>query len=68
MHLTGNSGAALAVCASVSATLDRKMSTRWIYELATPGRPDISSVHASYAFADVVAIALLLARLTNFWP
>ena len=44
------------------------MSTRWLYELAIPGRPDISSVHASYAFAGVVFASLLLARLTNFWP
>ena len=44
------------------------MSTRWLHELAIPGRPDISSVHASYAFAGVVGVALLLAHLTNFWP
>ena len=50
------------------ATLDRTMSTRWLYELAIPGRPDISSVHASYVFAGILAGGLLLGRLTNFWP
>lgn len=42
--------------------------SRWIHELAIPGRPDVSSVHASYAFAAVVLVGLVLARLTTFWP
>ena len=44
------------------------MSTRWIHELAIPGSPAISSFHASYAFAGILAGSLLLARLTDFWP
>jgi hypothetical protein len=44
------------------------MSTRWIYELAIPGNPDISSVYASYAFASVLFGSLVLARLFHFWP
>ena len=43
------------------------MSMRWLHELAIPGRPDISSVYACYAFATVVGLGLLLAHLTNFW-
>jgi hypothetical protein len=49
-------------------TLDRKMSTRWLHEIGLPGRPDTSSIYASYAFAGILASSLLLARLTNFWP
>ena len=44
------------------------MSTRWLHELAVPGRPDISSVYACYSFAGVVILGLLLAHLTHFWP
>ena len=44
------------------------MSTRWIHELAIPGRPDISSVYACYSFAGVVVFGLLLAHFTQFWP
>jgi hypothetical protein len=44
------------------------MSTRWLHELAIPGRPDISSVYACYWFAGVVGLSLLLAHLTDFWP
>jgi hypothetical protein len=44
------------------------MSTRWLHELAIPGRPDISSVYACYSFASVVGLGLLLAHLTHFWP
>ena len=44
------------------------MSTRWLYELAIPGRPDISSVYACYAFAGVVGLGLALAHVTDFWP
>jgi hypothetical protein len=35
------------------------VSTRWLHELAIPGRPDISSVYASYAFAGVAAVGVL---------
>jgi hypothetical protein len=44
------------------------MSTRWLHELAIPGRPDVSSVYACYGFAGVVGLSLLLADITNFWP
>ena len=54
--------------APLNKSLDRKMSTRWIYELAVPGTPDISSVYASYSFAGVLAGSLVLASLFDFWP
>ena len=44
------------------------MSNRWLHELALPGRPDASSIYASYAFAGMLAVGLLLGRLTGFWP
>src|SRR5262245_58274772 len=44
------------------------MSTRWLHELAIPGRPDMSSVYACYWLAGIVGLSLLLAHLTDFWP
>ena len=44
------------------------MSLRWASELGIPGNPDISSVHASYVLACILAIGLLLSSLTGFWP
>ena len=44
------------------------MSTRWLYELADPGNPDISSIYASYVFAAVLSGAFLFSRLIDFWP
>ena len=43
------------------------MSQRWISELAIPGSPDTSSIYAGYVFAGILAVALVLARLTNAW-
>jgi hypothetical protein len=43
------------------------MSQRWISELAIPGNPDTSSIYAGYVFAGILAVALVLARLTDFW-
>lgn len=44
------------------------MSTRWIQELAVPGRPDVSSIHASYAFAGILAASVILAGALDSWP
>jgi hypothetical protein len=43
------------------------MSRRWISELAIPGNPDTSSIYAGYVFAGILTVALVLARLTDFW-
>jgi hypothetical protein len=48
--------------------VDRKMSTRWIHELAIPGRPDVSSIYASHALAGMLAASVVLARVFDFWP
>jgi hypothetical protein len=48
-------------------TLDRTMPQRWISELAIPGNPDISSIYAGYVLAGILAVALVFARLTDFW-
>ena len=43
------------------------MSQRWISELAIPGNPDTSSIYAGYVFAGILVVALVLARLTDYW-
>jgi hypothetical protein len=52
----------------VSVNVRPHVSTRWLHELAIPGKPDISSVYASYAFAGVTALGLLLGQATDLWP
>src|SRR5262245_33564269 len=41
------------------------MSTRWIHELAIPGRADMSSVYASYFLTAIFVLALAALRFND---